>query len=209
MGIKGFRSYLQSQSKLKHTIRFTSNNTNIRQSRKIIIWDALGFMRRLFGWYDKSTKLLFDLSKLDSQIKHTIKVFDLYGFELVAFIDGYHIDAKHSTHMQRLTARIKKFQKNIHLIKQLHKNDITKEQQTKIIEKLDFCPSSGYSQFLANSLRSNDIKVYLGTGKHDIDQDIATYSYLNKKVYGIISGDTDFFGFYNLPKHIKLINEYQ
>eukprot|EP01084_Bolivina_argentea_P200498 342859_1 len=208
MGIKGLKSYLDSQPKLKHYIEFKQHD--IIQQRKIIIWDVLGFMRRLFGAYDRTTKLFFDFNQLKIQTKRTIDVFKSYGFQLVAFIDGYHIEAKVETKMQRLIRKRNKIRKTIELIKKLQNDQLSAKNKDKIIRKMPFIPSSGYKQFLETTLISNGCNVYRGTGKHDIDQDIATYTYLNQDdIYGIISVDTDFFGFYNLPKHIKLINDYR
>eukprot|EP01083_Nonionella_stella_P270650 916636_1 len=171
MGIKGLKSYLDSQPKLKHYIEFKQHD--IIQQRKIIIWDVLGFMRRLFGAYDRTTKLFFDFNQLKYHTKRTIDVFKSYGFQLVAFIDGYHIEAKVETKMQRLIRKRNKIRKTIELIKKLQNDQLSAKNKDKIIRKMPFIPSSGYKQFLENTLISNGCNVYRGTGKHDIDQGIA------------------------------------
>eukprot|EP01083_Nonionella_stella_P197218 725230_1 len=211
MGIKGLKSYLSGNPQLQHTVTFpVSQNAPDGPQKPIIVWDALGSMTRLFGAYNRATKLLFDFTILRSQIKRTIHGFQSRGFKLVAFIDAYHIEQKNNTMKQRINQRFKRTQKNIDLLRKLHDNSVEKKQKKKLLRTLQFIPSSGYSQFLVNELRRQGCTVYRGTGTHDLDQDVATYAYLNhKNVYGIMSCDTDYFGFYHLPKHIKWIEDYK
>eukprot|EP01083_Nonionella_stella_P000570 1631_1 len=209
MGIKGLKSYLSANPKLQHTVTFPSRNTK-HARRPIIVWDALGSMSRLFGAYNRATKLLFDFKVLRSQIKRTIHGFKSHGFELVAFIDGYHIPQKNGTMKQRINSRFNRTQKNIDKLRKLHDKSLNKTQKQKLIRSMEWIASSGYSQFLVNELRKEGCTVYRGTGKHDMDQDVATYVYLNQdNIYGIMSCDTDYFGFYHLPKHIKWIENYK
>merc|ERR1712154_381704 len=131
-----------------------------------------------------------------------------------AFIDGYHCNQKIQEKRRRKMGTFKNIAKNLELIKKLHETEDVKEQN-KLIKNLEFVPSSGYSHYLEQSLTSNGCTVFRGSNNNktnvinDIDRDIAQFVVdHNHKVYGIMSSDTDYFGFFHLPKHIKLIQEF-
>eukprot|EP01084_Bolivina_argentea_P200500 342864_1 len=215
MGIKYFSTYLKNNPKLRHTYNCILNQdidtaqkkkTKYDQSttKNVIVWDCLGWMQRLYAGSDRKTKLLFNFKRLDTCCQIVIDVFKESGFELIAFIDGYHCENKQIEKKRRRAEKKRKIQNNIKLIKQLSETDNGSERD--IIErKVQFVSSSGYANYLAQSLRDNGCKVYRGSGSNDMDKDIAQFVLHHKeRIYGIMSVDTDYFGFYGLPKHIKL-----
>lgn len=223
MGVKYLAQYLENHPTLKHTeiLQWHHNKINDEQknnTQNIIVWDCLGWMRRLYRCKDVHSKLLFDFKKLNIECRNIIDTFNRFGFKLVAFIDAYFCVDKFTEKRRRKHQSLSKIRKNIKLIKQMHEinnnDDINKDNKAKqrqsLIKKLDFVPSSGYSNYIEQALKSNGIAVYRGSGEHDIDKDIAQFVIDHKEeVYGILSVDTDYFGFDNLPKDIRLITQFR
>ena len=175
-------------------------------------------MRSLYLHNRADTKLFFDFKQLNIQCKRIIERFKRFGFKLIAFIDGYYCNDKFKEKRQRRYKTLTRIRKNIKLIKQMHQvnnnenidNDYKVKHRKAIMKKMEFVPSSGYTHFIEQSLKANGVIVYRGSGKHDIDKDIAQFVVDHgDKIYAILSIDTDFFGFNNLPKHIKLITKFR
>lgn len=205
MGIKYLTTYLENHPNLKHTVRFQRKVNG----KKLLIWDACGWLRRCFGAYSRSSKLLFDFKVLDRECKKLLNTFKRFGFEVVAFIDGYFCGDKFEEKRHRKARDLKAIRKNIKILRQMHENKVNKQKINKLQRKMDWIPSSGFKRFLERALMDHGCTVYRGTGLHDIDRDIARFAMEHKEaVYGIISGDTDFFGFIGLPDDLKLITEF-
>eukprot|EP01084_Bolivina_argentea_P154970 270107_1 len=171
----------------------------------VVVWDCLGWLKMLYE--SQSTNLLFDFKHFNDQCKQLIDTFKRSGFELIAFIDGYHCEDKIKEKRYRKLSKLKKIRNNLKIIKKMHYSDADDRQQ--LMKSLEFIPSSGYSDFLEQSLSYNGCKVYRGSSNNDIDKDIVQFAINNKeKVYGIMSADTDYFGFHALPKHVRIITEF-
>eukprot|EP01084_Bolivina_argentea_P187662 323192_1 len=192
MGIKYLQSYLNDHPSLKHEIHFDWNKnneekTNRSNEQNLIVWDCLGWLRRLYRGHARTSQLLFDFKHLDHECNQLISTFKRFGFELIPFIDGYFCQDKIQEKTRRKLSTLKKINKNINLIKQMHlETDINKRK--KLFNKFEFVPSSGYATFIEQSLSLYGCKVYRGRGNNDIDKDIAQFVINNnKQIYGIIS----------------------
>eukprot|EP01083_Nonionella_stella_P176657 618724_1 len=211
MGIKYLTSYLKENPTLRHEVCLKWNNkdgnVNPITEGNLIVWDCLGWIKRLYKSRHRNTKLLFDFKQLDMECRQLIETFKRFGFELIAFVDGYHSNDKTAEKRRRKLQSLKNIRKNIKILKQLHETD--PKQRQSLVKKFEFVPSSGYSHYLEQALTHNGCKVFRGSSTHDIDKDIAQFV-LNQKdrIYGIISVDTDYFGFFDLPAHCKLISEF-
>ena len=85
----------------------------------------------------------------------------------------------------------------------------SQQERDSLLQEMEWMPSSGYFHFLERALSDHGCTVYRGTGAHDVDRDIARFVIDHKdSVYGLMSRDSDFFGFPDLPNGLKLINDF-
>ena len=127
---------------------------------------------------------------------------------MVAFIDGYFCSDKIEEKRNRKVEWLKSIRENIQILRKMHESNDQSERD-RLLGKMEWCPSSGYFHFLECALSTAGCTVYRGSGPHDIDRDIARFVVEHKEsVYGLMSRDSDFFGFSDIPHSVKLINDF-
>eukprot|EP01084_Bolivina_argentea_P314789 545269_1 len=143
MGIKFLSSYLNKNDDLKHKDYFHESFKSNYET-KIIVWDCLGWMRRLYKFHSRSSKILFDFREMNHEIQRILDSFKFFGFKLIAFIDGYHCTNKIPEKRRRRKDTLKNIRKNIQLFKQINTNNINNSNNThnidnqKLQKKIDF-----------------------------------------------------------------------
>ena len=207
MGIKYLPSYLEDHPRLKHMVHFNRTERR-RDGRNLLIWDALGWLHRCFGSHDRATKLLFDFKVLDAECQRIVAAFQRFGFEVVAFIDGYFCRHKVGEKRKRKRRSLNSVRKYVETLHELHRSPSLAKRRA-IEKKLKFVPSTIYPHVLEQALSRSGCRVHRGSGLNDIDQDIARFAAEHRRsVYGVISCDSDYFGFFDLPKELKLITAF-
>eukprot|EP01084_Bolivina_argentea_P095584 171828_1 len=205
MGIKGLHSFLEKSNLHKKDVIYKNGND---KQRKLIICDSSSYLDRLYQSYRREVSLLFDFYPLFVECKRMKREFERFGFELIIFHDGYYIDNKKNAYAQRSKKKFKEKQQKLKIIRQMHQTS-DKAKRKKLERKFRFVVSSGYSEYCVQALAAAGFTVHRGSGKVDIDQDMAQFMFINQaKTYGVMSNDSDFFGF-NLPQHIKWINKWK
>ena len=129
--------------------------------KTLIIWDALGSLRRCYGCYSREAKLLFDFKVLDAECRRIIETFNRFGFEIVAFIDGRFCREKVKEKTQRKRKSLNGVRKFIKTLKEMHRTK-SAQQRRALEKKIGFVPSTIYPHALECALTANGCRVYRG-----------------------------------------------
>jgi len=214
MGIKFLQSFLRNHPELRHSVVFEwsagdGDSVPLSASRRLLVWDAAGWLRRCFRCHSRASKLFSDFKVLDRECKNLMATFKRIGFEVVAFIDGrFCADKVHEKRSRKLES-LRNIRRNIKLLRAMHAT-ASGEERESLLGQMQWVPSSGYFHFLEQALTASGCTVYRGTGGHDVDRDIARFVVEHKDaVFGVMSCDSDFFGFADLPDTVKLIGDFQ